>query len=121
MYTLWLWWATMYLSHHYAVDLIGGGLLAALTFYYAKTRFVPLVQADKNLRWDYDYVEYGSPSEGYAYGLASFGDDFHADSDELTVGSSSSISSGSLSPVDEYQATWDSDTVWGSSDLESGR
>ena len=24
-YTLWLWWATMYLSHHYAVDLVGGG------------------------------------------------------------------------------------------------
>src|SRR5437016_8220104 len=25
-YTLWIWWATMYLSHHYAVDLIGGSL-----------------------------------------------------------------------------------------------
>ena len=25
-YTLWLWWATMYLSHHYAVDLVGGSL-----------------------------------------------------------------------------------------------
>jgi inositol phosphorylceramide synthase catalytic subunit len=23
-YVLWLWWATMYLSHHYAVDLVGG-------------------------------------------------------------------------------------------------
>jgi len=22
-YTLWMWWATMYLSHHYAVDLVG--------------------------------------------------------------------------------------------------
>ena len=26
IYTLWLWWATMYLSHHYAVDLVGGSL-----------------------------------------------------------------------------------------------
>ena len=26
VYTLWLWWATMYLSHHYAVDLVGGSL-----------------------------------------------------------------------------------------------
>lgn len=26
LYTLWLWWATMYLSHHYAVDLVGGSL-----------------------------------------------------------------------------------------------
>ena len=25
-YTLWLWWSTMYLSHHYAVDLVGGSL-----------------------------------------------------------------------------------------------
>ena len=25
-YTLWLWWATMYLSHHYAVDLVAGSL-----------------------------------------------------------------------------------------------
>ena len=28
VYTLWLWWATMYLSHHYAVDLVGGSLRA---------------------------------------------------------------------------------------------
>ena len=25
-YVLWLWWATMYLRHHYAVDLVGGSL-----------------------------------------------------------------------------------------------
>lgn len=25
-YILWLWWATMYLQHHYAVDLVGGSL-----------------------------------------------------------------------------------------------
>ena len=25
-YTLWIWWATMYLSHHYAVDLVGGSM-----------------------------------------------------------------------------------------------
>lgn len=25
-YLLWLWWSTMYLSHHYAVDLVGGSL-----------------------------------------------------------------------------------------------
>lgn len=26
MYVMWLWWSTMYLSHHYAVDLVGGSL-----------------------------------------------------------------------------------------------
>lgn len=25
-YTLWLWWSTMYLQHHYAVDLVAGSL-----------------------------------------------------------------------------------------------
>jgi inositol phosphorylceramide synthase catalytic subunit len=25
-YVIWLWWATMYLSHHYAVDLVAGSL-----------------------------------------------------------------------------------------------
>lgn len=29
-YTLWIWWATMYLSHHYAVDLVGGSLRECL-------------------------------------------------------------------------------------------
>lgn len=101
-YTLWMWWATMYLSHHYAVDLVGGGLLAAVAFYFAKARFLPRIQTGKRFRWDYDYVEVGdSPSE-YGYDLASFDGDFNLDSDEWTVGSSSSVSSGSLSPVDEH-------------------
>jgi inositol phosphorylceramide synthase catalytic subunit len=25
-YVLWIWWATLYLSHHYAVDLVAGSL-----------------------------------------------------------------------------------------------
>ena len=25
-YTMWLWWSTMYLQHHYAVDLVAGSL-----------------------------------------------------------------------------------------------
>lgn len=33
-YTLWLWWATMYLSHHYAVDLVGGSLRKYIDFRY---------------------------------------------------------------------------------------
>lgn len=119
-YTLWLWWATMYLSHHYAVDLIGGGLLAAVTFYYARTRFLPRVQSDKSFRWDYDYVEVGHSLDEYGYDLASLHGDFQVDSDEWTVGSSSSISSGSLSPVDEAQSLWDGEPM-GNSDIESGR
>lgn len=30
-YVFWIWWATMYLSHHYAVDLIGGSFRECLS------------------------------------------------------------------------------------------
>ena len=113
-YVMWMWWATMYLSHHYAVDLVGGGIIAAIAFYIAKTNFLPRVQMDKMFRWDYDYVEIGdTPSGGYEYGLTVLGnDDFrHDSSDEWTMGSSSSISSGSRSPVDESQSSWEGETL----------
>ncbi len=102
----------MYLSHHYAVDLVAGGFLAAIAFYIAKTNFLPRVQMDKMFRWDYDYVEVGDePSKGYEYGLTVLDNDFRNDSsDEWTVGSSSSVSSGSRSPVDESQA-WEGETL----------
>jgi inositol phosphorylceramide synthase catalytic subunit len=102
-YTLWLWWATMYLSHHYAVDLVGGSLLSGVAFYYAKSKFLPRMQPDKTFRWDYDYVEVGDSPAEYGYGLAGL-DGPGPDADEWTVGSSSSISSGSISPTDEMQS-----------------
>ncbi|PGH21555.1 hypothetical protein AJ80_03115 [Polytolypa hystricis UAMH7299] len=121
IYAGWVWWATMYLSHHYAVDLIGGGLLAAVTFYYAKAKFIPLIQMDKAVRWDYDYVEVGESPSAHGYDLATLNTDLQFDSDDWTVGSSSSISSGCLSPVDESQSTWDGETLGANSDLEAGR
>ncbi|OUM57476.1 hypothetical protein PIROE2DRAFT_25941, partial [Piromyces sp. E2] len=30
LYVLWIWWATMYLDHHYLVDVIGGLIYAAV-------------------------------------------------------------------------------------------
>lgn len=113
-YAMWMWWATMYLSHHYAVDLVAGGFLAAIAFYIAKGNFLPRIQMDKNFRWDYDYVEVGdAPSAGYGYeyGLGAVERDFRASSDEWTIGSSSSVSSGSRSPIDESQASWEGDTL----------
>lgn len=95
----------MYLSHHYAVDLVAGSLLAAVIFYFTKSRFLPRIQPDKKFRWDYDYVECGDAPSEYSYGIAGINDS-HPDSDEWTVGSSSSISSGSLSPIDEDRHVW---------------
>ena len=41
LYTLWLWWATMYLSHHYAVDLVGGSLRELTGPLFSTLAYVP--------------------------------------------------------------------------------
>lgn len=97
-YVAWIWWATMYLSHHYAVDLVGGGLLAALAFYVTKARFLPRPQPGKASRWEYEYVEVGDRGPVADVELAAYSLGLLAeDSDEWTVGSSSSSWSGSAS------------------------
>ena len=105
-YVMWLWWSTMYLSHHYAIDLVAGSFWAGIVFFFAKSRFLPRTQPGKRFRWDYDYIECGESHEAYAYDVASQ-DKPNPDSDEWTIGSSSSISSGSLSPTDESHHLWD--------------
>ncbi|MCJ1249417.1 Aureobasidin resistance protein Aur1 [Trapelia coarctata] len=107
VYTMWLWWATMYLSHHYAVDLVGGSLLAALVFYINKSKFLPRRQADKTFRWDYDYVEIGKePSRS----LKSTNTKIGRELDDWAIGSVSSYSSGTLSPNDGHYS-WDEETL----------
>ena len=110
-YAMWMWWATMYLSHHYAVDLVGGAIIAGISFYIARAHFLPKQQSDKFWRFDYDYIEIGDSQTGeYEYGLSTFGADFHH-SDEWTMGSSSSYSSGSRSPVEDSHSAWEGDTL----------
>ncbi|KAF2661689.1 aureobasidin resistance protein Aur1 [Lophiostoma macrostomum CBS 122681] len=119
-YTMWLWWSTMYFSHHYAVDLVAGSLLAGIAYFWARAKFLPRVQPDKEFRWDYDYVEIGDPQDGAAYNMLDNYEEFHplSDSDDWASGSSSSYSTGgrspsagSRSPVDDAQSLWDGDTV----------
>jgi membrane-associated phospholipid phosphatase len=115
-YVIWLWWATMYLSHHYAVDLVGGGLIAAVVFYIAKSNFLPRRQPDKTFRWDYDYIEIGdSPRgvDGYEYSLTDLNKlRRRRSSDAWTVGSSSS----SAADI-EAASNWEGETL-ASSDEE---
>ncbi|KAF3923268.1 hypothetical protein ABW21_db0201679 [Orbilia brochopaga] len=110
---VWIWWATLYLSHHYAVDLIAGSVLSAVFFYIAKAKFLPRVQMDKRWRWDYDYVEIGESESHYSYLLSDIDTSvhkYHSDSDEWTVGSGMSAS-GSLSPASESQSLWEGETL----------
>lgn len=108
IYAGWVWWATMYLSHHYAIDLVCGGLIAAGFFYVAKARWMPQRQEDKLTRWDYDYVECGERHKEVdeEYGGDIFGlgllEHRRADSSDgwtLASNSSYSSSSGTLSPT----------------------
>jgi hypothetical protein len=122
-YTAWMWWATMYFSHHYAVDLVAGSLLAGIAFFWARAKFLPRVQPDKEFRWDYDYVEKGDPDD-LGYSMLDIYEEFtpHSDSDDWASGSSSSYSTGgrspagARSPVDDAQSLWDGETV--GSDIE---
>ncbi|KAG0330060.1 Aureobasidin resistance protein Aur1 [Dissophora globulifera] len=41
-YIFWIWWATMYLGHHYVVDLVGGGAYAVIAFWIG-SKFLPSV------------------------------------------------------------------------------
>ena len=150
-YAMWLWWSTMYLSHHYAVDLVGGSLrmypalntrseprmltlraVAGVTFFIAKAKFLPRVQHDKVFRWEYDYIEIGESQDAFM-SLAGPGlplyEEFQpaTDSDEWTLGSSSSFSSRSRSPSNgtrsstEATSLWEGDTVSGGSDYERNK
>ncbi|RYP75594.1 hypothetical protein DL771_002294 [Monosporascus sp. 5C6A] len=58
-YVAWLCWATMYLNHHYAVDLIGGIAIAVSIFLVVKARWLPQQQPDKANRWEYSSVDVG--------------------------------------------------------------
>ncbi|KAK3689884.1 hypothetical protein B0T22DRAFT_181470 [Podospora appendiculata] len=119
IYVGWVWWATMYLNHHYAIDLVGGGVIAAVAYYISRTRWLPRPQLDKSTRWEYDFVEIGDRPKtadeeagfGYAagYGLGLLDRRGLSDSDEWTLGSSSSFDSLSRG-----------DTVCGSSSSTPG-
>lgn len=135
-YVSWLWWATMYLSHHYAIDLVGGSILS-ISIYYLFRRFLPRLQPGKLFRWDYDYLEYGEAKELDDYDLPDLDDytrrhtrppHLHAESDEWTIGSSSSRFSttsrdpsavgGMRSPVSDE---WEGDTLASGSDNEHAK
>ncbi|XBW35209.1 hypothetical protein QEN19_000772 [Hanseniaspora menglaensis] len=61
LYVFWLWWSTMYLTHHYFIDLVAGSMLSFSVFEYTKYNyFMPRIIADGKFhsRWTYEDVEY---------------------------------------------------------------
>lgn len=55
-YACWLWWLTMYLTHHYFIDLIGGAVLLLSVFTYTKYVHLPVMDHSRWCRWLYEHV-----------------------------------------------------------------
>ncbi|KAH3674746.1 hypothetical protein WICPIJ_009478 [Wickerhamomyces pijperi] len=52
-YVTWLWWSTMYLTHHYFIDVIAGSLLSFVVFLYTKYKHLPVNESRAKNRWSY--------------------------------------------------------------------
>ncbi|OZJ05427.1 hypothetical protein BZG36_01656 [Bifiguratus adelaidae] len=52
LYVMWIWWSTMYLTHHYMIDLVGGSIYALVAFGWAM-RYAPKIDRDFPTRWHY--------------------------------------------------------------------
>lgn len=52
IYVMWMWFATMYLTHHYMIDLVGGSIYAILAFVVAQN-FLPKTNQDYRNRLAY--------------------------------------------------------------------
>lgn len=55
-YVCWLWWSTMYLTHHYFVDLVAGSVLSFVMFTYTKYTLLP-VDTSLWCRWSYAQID----------------------------------------------------------------
>ncbi len=66
-YVLWIWWSTMYLTHHYFIDLIGGAILSFSVFYFTKFTILPKITSNHFSRWSYTSLEYDSLSPSLSY------------------------------------------------------
>lgn len=53
-----LWWSTMYLTHHYFIDLICGAALSYVVFMYVKYTQLPVIEPSKFCRWLYSEVHH---------------------------------------------------------------
>ncbi|CAO0794388.1 unnamed protein product [Mucor circinelloides] len=51
-HVMWMWFATMYLTHHYLIDLVGGSIYATLAF-FCFHRYLPVIRPGYLTRLDY--------------------------------------------------------------------
>lgn len=100
-YVCWLWWSTMYLTHHYFVDLMAGSVLSYTIFQYTKYFHLPVVEKGMFSRWSYGEISkfniwqsdplYGSRGDVENVPLSVLETDFELNSMENSVSDSPSI------------------------------
>ncbi|CCH44010.1 Phosphatidylinositol:ceramide phosphoinositol transferase (IPC synthase) [Wickerhamomyces ciferrii] len=56
LYVIWLWWSTMYLTHHYFFDLIAGSFLSFVVFQFTKYNYLPVINYNYKNRWSYGSI-----------------------------------------------------------------
>ena len=103
---------------HNIQDACLHALVSGVIFHIVKSKFLPRQQPNKLLRWDYDFVEVGDDPAEKGYVSLESGTE---DTDDWTVGSSSSVSSDSRSPIDESDSCWEGATLASHSDPEAQR
>lgn len=52
LHVMWMWFSTMYLAHHYLIDLVGGSIYATLSFFFFR-RYLPAIRPGCLTRLDY--------------------------------------------------------------------
>ncbi|KAF9180370.1 Aureobasidin resistance protein Aur1 [Haplosporangium sp. Z 767] len=115
-YVFWVWWATMYLGHHYVVDLVGGGAYAVIAFWIGSFFLPSVLPSSMDQDMDLD-LEHGLTKKGFTdLGEASdryekqtlFQAPGEDNEEEYTeAGSSSGVGSSSSSSNQNMDKTWD--------------
>ncbi|WPK25788.1 hypothetical protein PUMCH_003119 [Australozyma saopauloensis] len=100
-YACLLWWSTMYLTHHYFIDLIFGAALSVTFFAYVKYTQLPVIDQKKFCRWSYSDIHHldvqaNDPLNSFTplgdeeYELEYFGSSRNSNNDGLSVQASAS-------------------------------
>ncbi|CCC70320.1 hypothetical protein NCAS_0E02500 [Naumovozyma castellii] len=97
-YVCWLWWSTMYLTHHYFVDLIIGSVLSFVIFQYTKYYMLPIVDTDLFCRWSYSELSKYDVKFNDPLNVGGIDDVESVPLNEIDVRSQSNDSAASVTP-----------------------
>jgi membrane-associated phospholipid phosphatase len=66
VYTLWVWWAAVYLNHHFLVDLLGGAFYTFISYYIGMALLYYLSRMSKDWMYSpaaFKFLKFASSDE----------------------------------------------------------